>query len=604
MSRKGKLILAAAVFGAALFGASCGGGGGGTAAGGGGGSGGGGGGGGGGGNQPPPATEEGKVLALLDVGSAGAGTVKPMTICKLMSNNKVECGNDLNPNADLNLEYVYEFGNENVALKAGDVLYFFNGSQVIKPTSYRALGATSDTSAPGGINIPSGTVTYYATDDFVIIHSTGGGNTVIAVSKTGKVIKDTGISSSNIDESCETVTKSGTTYKLNTDGTSSNITATIPDEVLYSAGDKSLVRKGTRVYLSDSGCSATGVLVDTLSSGVSINDVYMVKVIDSNNNPHFFIAIRTSANSNRDVKYYRVSGNASTPLNTTIDLHTTPDKYYYALDGKGRLYAITAADTVSVYNTDGTSAGTASVSGVTFTGLLGLADRALAKTGTNVYQITTTGSTASAVNKGTVLHEPVNKCTDATNTRATDGEGTNFIRCAANTGLYSLTFDSGTGLYSKASHSVSISSDNDVKWATNKVLVKPSTGSIQLCSTTTTPSISCSDTDLLDLNPTNINSGKYLKFNGNNVFYLSGTSPKVGDIFGTQTTLPIAVAPPPAPQPSGGNASFDLTKFAFSFKPAGAACNTRIAYFSSPTATPKLYALPSGACVERILKVY
>jgi hypothetical protein len=46
------------------------------------------------------------------------------------------------------------------------------------------------------------------------------------------------------------------------------------------------------------------------------------------------------------------------------------------------------------------------------------------------------------------------------------------------------------------------------------------------------------------------------------------------------------------------------TKFAFSFKPAGAACNTRIAYFSSPTATPKLYALPSGACVERILKVY
>jgi hypothetical protein len=591
MSKKSKLILATAVFGAALFGASCGGGGG-TAAGGGGGSGGG-----GGGNQPPPATEEGKVLALLDVGSAGAGTVKPMTICKLMSNNKVECGNDLNPNADLNLEYVYEFGNENVALKAGDVLYFFNGSQVIKPTSYRALGATSDTSAPGGINIPSGTVTYYATDDFVIIHSTGGGNTVIAVSKTGKVIKDTGISSSNIDESCETVTKSGTTYKLNTDGTSSNITATIPDEVLYSAGDKSLVRKGTRVYLSDSGCSATGVLVDTLSSGVSINDVYMVKVIDSNNNPHFFIAIRTSTNSNRDVKYYRVSGDSATDLTSSgaISLYATGlNPYYYALDGRGRLYAITAADTVRVYNTEGTLAGTASVTGVA--GFLGLADRALAKTGTNVYQITTTGSAATAVDKGTALYTVVNNCTH-TDTRSVDGAGTNFVRCAHNSGLYSLTFDSGTGLYSQASHSVTISSDDDVKWATNKVLVKPSTGSIQLCSTTTTPSISCSDTDLLDLNPTNINSGKYLKFNGNNVFYLSGTSPKVGDIFGTQTTLPIAVS-----SPSGGNASFDLTKFAFSFKPAGAACNTRIAYFSSPTANPKLYALPSGACVERILK--
>jgi len=606
MSRKGKLILAAAVFGAALFGASCGGGGGGTAAGGGGGSGGGGGGGGGGGNQPPPATEEGKVLALLDVGSAGAGTVKPMTICKLMSNNKVECGNDLNPNADLNLEYVYEFGNENVALKAGDVLYFFNGSQVIKPTSYRALGATSDTSAPGGINIPSGTVTYYATDDFVIIHSTGGGNTVIAVSKTGKVIKDTGISSSNIDESCETVTKSGTTYKLNTDGTSSNITATIPDEVLYSAGDKSLVRKGTRVYLSDSGCSATGVLVDTLSSGVSINDVYMVKVIDSNNNPHFFIAIRTSENSNRRVRYYKVSGNASTPLNTTIDLHTTPDEYYYALDGKGRLYAITAADTVSVFNIDGTSAGTATVIGVA--GFLGLADRALAKTGTNVYQITTTGSAATAVDKGTALYTVVNNCTH-TYTRSVDGAGTNFVRCVyvggGNTYLYSLTYDSNIGLYGSANHNFGGVTFNNVLWAPNKALVSvDSPATISLCNTTTTPTISCSATDLPDIDSTNINSGKYLKFNGNNVFYLSGTSPKVGDIFGTQTTLPIAVAPPPAPQPSGGNASFDLTKFAFSFKPAGAACNTRIAYFSSPTATPKLYALPSGACVERILKVY
>jgi len=295
-----------------------------------------------------------------------------------------------------------------------------------------------------------------------------------------------------------------------------------------------------------------------------------------------------------------VSGNASTPLNTTIDLHTTPDKYYYALDGKGRLYAITAVDTVSVYNTDGTSAGTASVSGVTFTGLLGLADRALAKTGTNVYQITTTGSAATAVDKGTALYTVVNNCTH-TDTRSVDGAGTNFVRCVyvggGNTYLYSLTYDSNIGLYGSANHNFGVVTFNNVLWAPNKALVSVGSGpTIYLCNTTTTPSISCSATDLLDLNPTDI--GKYLKFNGNNVFYLSGTSPKVGDIFGTQTTLPIAVS-----SPSGGNASLNLNKFAFSFGPSS--CRNQIAYLSSPTGPVELYTLDrANTCVARILKVF
>jgi hypothetical protein len=279
----------------------------------------------------------------------------------------------------------------------------------------------------------------------------------------------------------------------------------------------------------------------------------MVKVIDSNNNPHFFIAIRTSANSNRDVKYYRVSGDSATDLTSSgaISLYATGlNPYYYALDGRGRLYAITAANTVSVFNIDGTSAGTATVTGVA--GFLGLADRALAKTGTNVYQITTTGSAATAVDKGTALYTVVNNCTH-TDTRSVDGAGTNFVRCVyvggGNTYLYSLTYDSNIGLYGSANHNFGGVTFNNVLWAPNKALVSVGIGpTIYLCNTTTTPSISCSATDLLDLNPTDI--GKYLKFNGNNVFYLSGTSPKVGDIFGTQTTLPIAVS-----SPSGGNAS-------------------------------------------------
>jgi hypothetical protein len=110
---------------------------------------------------------------------------------------------------------------------------------------------------------------------------------------------------------------------------------------------------------------------------------------------------------------------------------------------------------------------------------------------------------------------------------------------------------------------------------------------------------------LPDLDATNINSGKYLKFNGNNVFYRVGTSPphvvKVGNIFDPPSALPIT-----ASSPSGGNASFDLNRFAFSFRLGGAPCATQILYLPSRNASPKIYiiAQPSNACVERILKVY
>jgi hypothetical protein len=584
MSKKSKLILATAVFGASLFGASCGGGdGGGTTAGTGTG---------GGGGTPSP-TEEGKVLALLEVGTASAGTFKPVTICQLKSDNKAHCGNDLNPSADVELEYLYEFPipNGNVVLKAGSVLYFFNGSQVVRPTSYRALGATSDTPSPGGINIPSGTVTYYAKDDFVIIHSTGGGGTVIAVSKTGKVIKDTGISSSDINTSCEAVAKGTATYKLNTDGTSSNVTATIPDEVLVEAGDRFLVKKGGKIYLSSSECSITGA-VEVVDIGDS--DDYDVKMVKVGND--FYIAVRDDT----DLYYYRVSGNTVTDFTSSeaITLNSA-DKYYYALDGRGRLYAITDDDTVSVFNIDGTLAGNATETDVTFTGLLGLADRALAKasgTPNKVYEITISGSTVNLANKGNALYTVVDKCTDGSNTISVVGAGTNFIRCAHDSGLYSLTFDSGSGLYSHASHSVAI---DDVKWATGKVLVK-SSSVIKLCSTTTTPSISCSNTDLPDLDPTDISL--YLKFNGLDVFYTTSSGVlKVGNVFDPPSALPITVS-----SPSGGNASFDLNKFAFSFGPSS--CRNQIVYFSSRTASPKRYTItmaqPSNACVDRILKVF
>jgi len=252
--------------------------------------------------------------------------------------------------------------------------------------------------------------------------------------------------------------------------------------------------------------------------------------------------------------------------------------------------------------TDGNSAGYASVTGVT--GLLALADRVLAKDTSNAYEITTTGSVVHAVNKGGgTLHTALDRCTDATNTLKIDGVGTNFIRCLYDSGstevLYSLAYNSGN--YQSASYNLpGGSSTAQALFGVGKVLVRPGgSSSIRLCNTTTTPTISCSTTDLPDIT-TSIK--KYLKVNGLDVFYTNSDGAlKVGNVFDPPSALPITVS-----SPSGGNASLDLNKFAFSFRPAGAPCATQIVYFSSRTASQKTYTIaqPSNGCVARILKVF
>jgi hypothetical protein len=617
MSRKSKLILATALFGAALFAASCGGGGGGgTTAGTGTG---GGGGGGGGGNQPPPATEEGKVLAMLNVGGASAGPLNPVAICKLMSNNKVECGNDLNPNADVALQYFHEFRNGNILLSdANNVLYFFDGNQVRRLTTFRRLGIASTDNVSTGITaIITGTSQRFGTRDFVIMYDgaiAAPNPNLVVVTSSGEVIRDNIGAGGTINTACEAVTTgAGATFKLSTDGIATPI---VLPALRARAGGKFLLQNPTdnSLYLSSNRCSAVGdVVVDTTIGG-ALDDAQMVKVGDD----EFYIAARRGTN----LRFYKVSGDSVTNFTAAGPIVlNTGGRYYYALDGRGFLYANTTdANTVSVYNNAGGLVGTGAVNNVQ--GLLGFADRALAKDNAAtpvVYEvyIDNTGAVQTA-NRGTSNSDALHRCTQAINTRAVDGMGTNFIRCVFDDGsalgerLLSLVYDTNDKVFKSTSSILSNTAstaitDRDVRFGANNVLVRTRAAGgdfINLCTTTTSPSISCSSTTLPGLDTTRTDN--YLKSNGNNVFYLTGTTLMVGDIFGTLTTLPIAVTPPPAPQPTGGNASFDLTKFAFSFQPPTAPllCNTHIAYLSSPAATPKFYALPSGSCVQRILKVY
>jgi hypothetical protein len=615
MSKKRKLILAAAVFSAALFAASCGGGGGSTAGtGGGNGSSGGSGGGGGGGGETPPASPEGKVLAMLNVGAASAGPVNPVAVCELMSNNQVKCGNDLNPSENVDLNYLHEFDNGNVVLTGtGDVLYFFNAQNntLTKLTTFTALDGSSGTVATG-ITIPANANNYILGSDFVIISNAT--NDIVVVTKEGRVIRD---SNTTVPEpACPIVNKAGFNYRLSTNGTITPVT-NVPT-LRAQAGGMFLVQEGNSIYLTSDRCTTSGaVLIDTI---IGFNNAKMRQV-----GSEFRIAVWRGAT---DLHYYRVSGTTVTRLRGpapsfsggAITLHGPgTNQYFYDIDGNGYLYAITGAAQVTAYDANGSQINSVAIpgTGAAATGLLAFADRVLVKDTTNnaVHSI---DETATRVAVG-IDFNAVNRCTQG-NTVATNGVGTNFIRCvfdgAAGELLYSLTFDGAN--YGSASFEINNAAtgitQNDVRFGVGRVLVTNlATNNIRLCTTTNTnpPNISCSNTDLPEVNPADlispVNIRGYLKSNGNNVFYAVNrigaavNPPKVGDIFGPPSALPM-----PVNNPSGGNASFDLTKFAFSFQPPTAPplCNTHIAYLSSPTATPKLYALPSGTCVARILKVF
>jgi hypothetical protein len=635
MSKKRKLILAAAVFSAALFAASCGGGGGSTAGTGGGsggnGSSGGSGGGGGGGGETPPASVEAKVLAQLTTGVATAGPVNPVAVCELKSDNKAYCGNDLNPSENAVLTYIHEFDNGNVVLRnTGDILYFFDASSntLTKLTSFRAVGSSSESTASTGITIPAG-ATIQTTPNLVMMYNNAGD--LVVVTKSGKVIRDSNINVPNNNASCEKVEKSGFTYSLSVDGTSS-FTSGVPTDLNVSAGGMHLVRRGNSIYLTSDKCSVD-LLVDNIAAGVQ--DAKMVKVGND-----FFIAVRDNT---ANIHYYRVSGSTVTrilsnaPGAIAAPIATPGNGIYdYALAGNGYLFAIDQGNPgdVNIYDTTGVqvTGGAVNVTPAAnnVTGLLAFGNRVLAVTNVpDVREVdsagnvnnTPAGADTTALQRCTT---PLPAAAPFVGTQANDGMGTNFNRCVFDDGggggnvgliLYSLVYDTVNARYRITSANLNadahtIVNRNQILFGADKVLIPTNgnilLGTVNLCSTTLTPSISCSDTGLSGIDDltlsdlTRVYLGSAIKFSGNNVFYVGGGIPRVGNIFDPKP-MPITVI-----GASGGNASFDLTKFAFSFRPAGATCNTQIAYLSSPTAAPKFYTIaqPSNTCVNNILKVF
>jgi hypothetical protein len=321
---------------------------------------------------------------------------------------------------------------------------------------------------------------------------------------------------------------------------------------------------------------------------------------------NFYIAARNGTTLN----YYKVSGSTKNKLAAGALPSVPNNKYSYALDGEGRLYAInSSAEEVIVYNNSGARISNATVYGANSSGhLLGFANRVLARNGTHVYEITISGSTVSNnTNRTDVTYSLLTACTDtSTNNKGIDGAGTNFIRCAFDDGsnrfLYSLKYDKDNNRYDNAAYSISI---QDVDWASGKALVYNSS-TVFLCTTTESPTvgISCNDIGAPTLDTTLLrdgNNNKYLKSDGTDkVLYISGGTAKVGELLGPPDKVQYLLTT----NISGGSASFDLNRFAYI--PGSGSCLTLIAYLSSRTGFPKAYTIeqPSGACLKGILKVY
>jgi len=542
-----------------------------------------------------------------------------------MSDQTAKCGpNDLNPNANLDLQYVHEFQNGNVLLLAGDVLYLFDGSQVRRLDTFRSLTSATTNTAAGGVTVPDNA--FISRLPNLVMMFDGNPGNFVAVAENGTVIRDNNVGFTQAP--CPTVTSGGNTFSISANGnvTSLNRVFNAANPVLASAGGKFLVYgSNNRLYLRDDPCLPDGQSVSPAAIA-GVNDAQMVRVGND-----FYIAVRVGAN----VSYYRVSGSNSTLLNTVALI--AGGRFNYALDGAGRLYIFNAANQVRVYRpTDGDQIGTSTaVDGVNFVGMLGLADRVLVRDnaagGGDLHEFMPTGGIPRTTVTEATLRQHFNNCTNA-QTKAVDGIGTNFIRCMFDDGtdtngqrLSSIAFVGGQ--YRRPAALVTIdgtaghtaTTQFDILFGANALIVRHATdNSIRLCTTTSTasPSISCSDTGVLNAvgrplgfaeldtnNDLDRFYRSYLKSRGSEVFYRSGTTPFVGDVF---NPTPLSIPLSNQAVPTGGNASFDLNKFAFGSIPPGGNCRNRIVYLSSRTASPKTYTIaqPSGACVKGILKVF
>jgi hypothetical protein len=377
MSKKGKLILATALFGAALFGASCGGGGGTT--------GGGGGGGGGGETPPPPASDVAKVLVLAAKGISSPGATVGLYEGTVKSDGTVSWSSDLNPEEENELDYYHEFSDKSVLLYDvnDDSVYLYTAGTLNSDfTFYDVYGGTVDE-----VTIPTTAGFAFSSDyniflpNFLVMDDGYDVDTIITPNRkimmfgydtehllyAGKDYLVVGDGDS--DEYVYIIKKDGSVTVLDWDDSTDDIQP-------ISGGSVRLLDRvqGTDIILlghtSNSNANAVYVILGdgtdiriTNSNNASTGDDPVANIgsgkIMKDANGNIFVAINYSADIDGDgnddnlIEYFKIipppSGSGSSgsvvftppaPINLGAATDNQPRSGGYALDGNGRLYVI------------------------------------------------------------------------------------------------------------------------------------------------------------------------------------------------------------------------------------------------------------------------
>jgi len=364
MSKKGKLILATALFGASLFGASCGGGGGsGTVS-----------------TSSPPetppapsASDVAKVLVLAAKGITSPGATIGLFEGTIKSDGTVSWSSDRHPGENL-LEYCHEFSNRSVVLcdLANNSVYLYTAgtlSQVttgvtvagstITPTTFTSLvffpnerliylpnflvmdfGTDLDVDY---IITPNGRIVFtesttderlvYAGIDYLVVGDRGTNEHVYIIKKDGSV---TVLDWNDATTGIQPISGGGVRLLDRVQGTDIILlghTSATENAVYVILGD------GTPVRITNSTNASTGDNpVQAISSGKIMRDA----------NGNIFVAINYTDGTNNLIQYFKIipSGSGSvvftptTPINLGAIASNPLRRGGYALDGNGRLYVI------------------------------------------------------------------------------------------------------------------------------------------------------------------------------------------------------------------------------------------------------------------------
>ena len=362
MSRKSKLILATAVFGAALFGASCGGGGGGGTA-----------------SAPPPppppppASDVAKVLVLAAKGTSSPGATVGLYEGTIRSDGTVSWSSDLHPGEN-RLDYYHEFSNRSVLLyDVNDYSAYLYTAGTLNPVT-TGFDVADDTITP--ITITTGLAFSSLYNIFLpnFLVMDDGADVDVIITQNGKIV-------TTVNTGAEHLVYAGRDYLVVGNGGTPNEyvyiikkdgSVTILDWNDAIAGNQPIIGGGVRLLDRVQG---TDIILLGHTSTTTANAVYVIledgtpiRITNSTNAPtgdnpvanihsgkimrdangNIFVAINYASSGTNYIEYFKIipSGAGSVvftppaPINLGSTGSNPPRRGGYALDGNGRLYVI------------------------------------------------------------------------------------------------------------------------------------------------------------------------------------------------------------------------------------------------------------------------